>query len=149
MILRASSPVVWIDIECTRDVMTSSTFVLFGSLPSSTTRNMTSRSLKIPATRFSSTTSTLPTLAEAISSTASMTVVVLDTVKTDLLTMAIAFRPFSVAQAYRKSPTGEIQSDTASNMELMLQYASWRLNMPRKYGKSAQKSVERAMHKRK
>jgi len=31
----------------------------------------------------------------------------------------------------------------------MLLHASWRLNMPRKYGKAAQKSVERAMHKRK
>jgi hypothetical protein len=44
----------------------------------------------MPTTRPSSTTITLPILAEAISSTAAETVVVLDTVKTDLLTMAIA-----------------------------------------------------------
>src|ERR1051326_1456429 len=84
--------------------MTFSTFVCLGSRPSSTTRNMTSRSVKMPATLSSFTTTTQPTLAEAISSMASITVIVFAAVKTEPPSTAIVPPLFSISDSIHHCP---------------------------------------------
>src|SRR5688572_10004299 len=93
MIVRASSPVVRVEMACTGVVITPSTLVFRGSRCSRTTRSMTSRSLKMPARPPSSTMRTLPIRAAAMTSMASITVAVRGTVTTDLLLMAMGLLP--------------------------------------------------------